>query len=290
MLKIMKKVFLFLFGLTITIRCDDRIIAWVEDEVITQKELEESDKNLEEMINNIIFQKAASKLGINIPESMVLERIEEIKGGFPSYIKFQEALQRQGIQEEELKTRIKNELLRARFINLLKGRIKIKEDELFSSVDKWEEEVNVDFFEMKNEDDANKAFLELTKTGTTSHEIKNTGFFCFSEMREEFSNVAFSLDEGKISHPFKMDGKFYIIKRGEKRETSSEHLAKIRDELFMENKGRVREKTKGETRDDIFAEILSLTQERLKNQRFEEYLLQYINEIRKEAYVLVLSF
>ncbi|MEW6681216.1 MAG: hypothetical protein AB1297_09425, partial [bacterium] len=71
------------------------------------------------------------------------------------------------------------------------------------------------------------------------------------------------------------------------RETEASHLAKIRDELFIENRGRIRRISREETREDVLAEILSLTEERLKNQRFEEYFSQFIEEIRKEAYIKI---
>ncbi|MEW6007698.1 MAG: SurA N-terminal domain-containing protein [bacterium] len=281
----MRKVFLFFLCVTLNLCCDDRIIAKVEDEIITQKELSYEKKDIEAIIDNILLQKKAAKLGIVVSESMVLERIEEIKNSFSSPSLFKEALQAQGIDEPCLKLRIKNEITKARLINLFKERIRIAEDELLLNFDKYQSEVCVDFLERENEEDAKKAFLELTKFGTTNLEIKNTGFFCYPEMQEEFSKQAFGLDEGKISHPFKIGKKFYIIKGAEKRETEDLHLAKIRDELFMEVKGRIRQKTKDETRDDIQYEILGLIEEKLKEKRLEEYLSSFIQELRKNAYV-----
>lgn len=287
----MKK-FIILFCFVLNLSADDRIIGWVEDEVITQKELDYAlregvDKNraIEEMVNLILFQKRAGQLGINISDAMVLERLEEIKGGFASSLLFNSALEDKGMDEALFKKRIKKELAKARLINILKERIKIKEDELLSNFDKWQEEVCVYFLEFKNEKDANRVFLELTKDGTTTERIETTGFFCFPEMQSEFSKIAFALDEGKISHPSKIGEKFYIIKGGEKRKTDDSHLARIRDELFMENRGRIKRKTPNENTEGILAEILSLTEERLKNEKFEEYLKEFLNEIRSSAYI-----
>ncbi len=295
MLKSMQKVFfVFLLGLTLSLQADDRIIAWVDNEVITQKQMDYELKEgidfkevLEANINQILLQKKASELGITASDAMVLERIKEIKESFSSPSLFFSALHNKGMNEETFKKKIKDELTRARFINFLKERIRIGEDELLSDFDKWQSEVCVDFFEFKSEVDANKAFLELTKSGTTTYETKNSGFFCFSEMKEEFSNVAFKLDSGKISHPFKMEKKFYIIKRGEKRQTSDSHLVKIRDELFMETRGRIRKNSPDENRDDVNNEILSLTEEKLKNKKFEEYMSLFLEELRKNAYIKI---
>ncbi len=299
MLKGMRKVFfVFLMGtqyiLCPPLRADDRIIAWVDNEVITQKQMDYEEKEgidfrdvLEVNINQILLQKHALELGITASDDMVLERIEEIKDQFPSPSLFFSALQNKGMNEETFKKKIKDELTRARFINLLKERQRIPEDELLSNFDKWQSEIDVDFLEFKSEKDANNVFLELTKNGTTTLEIKNTGFFCYPEMKEEFSKIAFKLDEGKISHPFKMEVKFYIIKRGEKRQTSDSHLAKIRDELFMETRGRIRKPSSDENRDDINNEILSLTEEKLKNEKFEEYMSLFLEELRKSAYIKI---
>lgn len=280
--------FIILFCLGLNLSGDDRIIGWVENDVITQKELDYALKEgvgIEEMANSILLQKKALELNIAVSDAMVLERIEEIKEGFGGSFLFNSALEEKGMNEALFKKRVKRELTKARLINLLKERIKIKEDELLSNFDKCQEEVCVYFLEFKNEKDANRVFLELTKEGTTTEKVKTTGFFCFFEMQEEFSKIAFQLDEGKISHPFKIGEKFYIIKGGEKRKTEDSHLAKIRDELFMENKGRIRKKTPDENREEILAEILSLTEERLMNEKFEEYFKEFLNEIRSSAYI-----
>ncbi|MEW6103157.1 MAG: SurA N-terminal domain-containing protein [bacterium] len=268
---------------------DDRIIAFVENEVITQREFILEKKDIEAIIDNILLQKKADELGIVVSDSMILERIEEVKGSFISPSLFKEALQSQGIDEAGLKLRIKNDITRARLINLFKERIRIPEDELLLNFDRYQNEVCIDFVEAENEEGAQKAFLELTKLGTTSLKIENTGFFCFPEMQEEFSKQAFSLEGGKISHPFKVEGKFYIIRGGEKRETEDLHLAKIRDELFIETMGRAKEISKDETRNDIEYEILSLIEEKLKEKRLKEYLSQFIKELRKEAYIKIMN-
>lgn len=289
MLKGMRKAFLFFLCATFYLYGDDRIIAFVENEVITQREFILEKKDIEAIIDNILLQKKADELGIVVSDSMILERIEEVKGSFISPSLFKEALQSQGIDEAGLKLRIKNDITRARLINLFKERIRIPEDELLLNFDRYQNEVCIDFVEAENEEGAQKAFLELTKLGTTSLKIENTGFFCFPEMQEEFSKQAFSLEGGKISHPFKVEGKFYIIRGGEKRETEDLHLAKIRDELFIETMGRAKEISKDETRNDIEYEILSLIEEKLKEKRLKEYLSQFIKELRKEAYIKIMN-
>ncbi|MEW6679812.1 MAG: SurA N-terminal domain-containing protein, partial [bacterium] len=164
----MKKVFLFFLCVTLNLCCDDRIIAKVEDEIITQRELSYEKKDIEAIIDHILLQKKAAELGIVVSDTLILERIEEIKNSFSSPSLFKEALQAQGINEPCLKLRIKNDITRARLINLFKERIRIAEDELLLNFDRYQNEVCVDFVEAENEKDAQETFLELTKFGTTS--------------------------------------------------------------------------------------------------------------------------
>ncbi|HAW50161.1 TPA: hypothetical protein DCX16_04360 [bacterium] len=276
----MIKILLFL-GLFSIAYGDDRIVAWIDDEIITKKELEDIqkkglDKNeaLYAMIDQILLTKEAKRIGISISEGIVEERMRELP---------------KGVQTDEisLKKKISDEFLRMRLLNIMRKRIGIEEEEILSNLNGYKEEVRIDFLAFENEEDANKSFLELTKDRVTTYRIQNLDFLCPLEMKKEFFDVCLQLEEGRISHPFPMDDKFYIIIMKEKRDTPNYHLKKIRDEFFIEVMGRVKPRKDKETREEILLELASLIEEKIKEERFEETFFSFISKLRKNAYIVM---
>jgi peptidyl-prolyl cis-trans isomerase SurA len=120
----------------------ERIVALVNDEVITLSELEEAlipvrlqikekfkaeareremrkarRAILEGMIVNRLILQEAKKQKIGVSEEETKKGIEKIKKGYGSEEEFIQALKKEGISEEELKKKIKEELLRLKIVN-----------------------------------------------------------------------------------------------------------------------------------------------------------------------------
>jgi peptidyl-prolyl cis-trans isomerase SurA len=111
----------------------ERIVALVNDEVITLSELEEALEKfkpeeqeeemrkarrviLENMIANRLILQEAKRQGIEIHPQRIKEGIERIKKGYGSQEEFTQALKEEGITEEGLKKRVKEELLRLKIV------------------------------------------------------------------------------------------------------------------------------------------------------------------------------
>jgi peptidyl-prolyl cis-trans isomerase SurA len=119
----------------------EKIVALVNNEVITLSELEEAliplslqikEKFkpeeqeeemrkagrviLENMIANRLILQEAKRQGIEVHPQRIKEGVERIKKGYGSQEEFTQALKEEGITEEGLKKRVKDELLRLKIV------------------------------------------------------------------------------------------------------------------------------------------------------------------------------
>lgn len=136
----------------------DRIVAIVNDDVITLSELDEAlepyagqirdsvpgpkeehemlHKLRQDILNTLIDQKLTDqesrRLGVSVPESEVDQKIEQIRGAeLLTEEELVKALQGQGYTLEEYRNRIKEQILRIKLINIeVKSKIAITEQEI----------------------------------------------------------------------------------------------------------------------------------------------------------------
>src|SRR6516164_1305105 len=111
-----------------------------------------------------------------------------------------------------------------------------------------EEEVHARHILVETEDEAKAVKAELDKGGDFAELAKkkskdpgasdggDLGFFTKDQMVPEFSQVAFSLEPGKISDPVKSQFGWHIIKVEEKRtrKAQAEYVSKLRDAAKIE--------------------------------------------------------
>ncbi|MDI6752281.1 MAG: hypothetical protein QME07_05415, partial [bacterium] len=281
----MKKLF-FLFFLAVaqvSFCLTDEIVVRVNDEVITRSEIAsisgEPEQVIDVMINQILLTQEARKF-FSVTKKEIDERLARVKGDFGKEEEFYAALSLQGIDESFLRKKIEEEILKQRLVSSLREKIAVPEERLVEELSLYSEEMQVSYLVFEKKEDADNNFLALKQKGTTTSLIKEIDFFCAPEMREEFSKICFALEEGQISHPTLIDGKFYIIICKKRQPTSIESLQRIREEFLLDS-GR-QDLEKPQERERILDDILELIEERIKKEKLNERISRLIEGLRPQ--------
>jgi len=277
----------------------DKIVAIVNNEIITQKDLNDfvqfmrmqlsselKGKELETKIQSmkvdllnkliedrLILQKA-KKSNIKVNETMAQAKIEEIRKRYPSEQVFQEALSRQGLVQADMESRIQEQLLTGGIVEQeVKNKININPSEVTQFYEKNAKEFNLpeerefESVSIPEEKLAGNIYREL-KNGADLNSLTNQYSLAINklsasapgELRKDIEGLIFQLKEGEISQPLKIEGSYYIFK-----------LDKI-------NPGRVQTLSEAKDRISVY----------LFNMKMQEALVKWLDELKKQAYIKIL--
>lgn len=250
---------------------EDKIVAIVNNEIITQKDLDDfmnfmyiqlsakyKDKELENkvyelkpdllsrLIEDRLILQQAKKDNIFIDETRVKARINEIKSHYPYEAEFQNALIKQGLTQADMELKIREQLLIFNMIDTqIRNRIVINPKE----VTDFYEAAAQDFIEpetrkvnslvMKTEDLVNKVLASLNGgsdfekiTQDYPVELNNLGLVKKGQLIKEIEDVIFNLDSGKVSKPIKIGELYYIFKIEEILPVRKYTLSEVQDEIY----------------------------------------------------------
>ena len=277
----------------------DKIVAIVNNEIITQKDLNDfvqfmrmqlsselKGKELETKIQSmkvdllnkliedrLILQKA-KKSNIKVNETMAQAKIEEIRKRYPSEQVFQEALSRQGLVQADMESRIQEQLLTGGIVEQeVKNKININPSEVTQFYEKNAKEFNLpeerefESVSIPEEKLAGNIYREL-KNGADLNSLTNQYSLAINklsasapgELRKDIEGLIFQLKEGEISQPIRIEGSYYIFK-----------LDKI-------NPGRVQTLSEAKDRISVY----------LFNMKMQEALVKWLDELKKQAYIKIL--
>lgn len=227
-----------------------RIVAAVNNEVVTQKDLddfgafvsmelqkqyegEELQKRLEalrqdlvqKLIEDRLLLQEAAKENVVADEARVRARIQEIKKRFPSEQDFQLSLSAQGMVQADLEKRIREQLTAMLFVDLkVKRGIRINPAE----VTKFFEENRSEFvqpeireFDVVKVDDRQRA-LTLSAAARAAgnlradaerleFEVRRMAVVKGKEFKPDVDEVLFALGEKGISDPIESGGSYYVF-------------------------------------------------------------------------------
>ncbi|MFH0763234.1 MAG: peptidyl-prolyl cis-trans isomerase [Candidatus Omnitrophota bacterium] len=280
----------------------DKIIAIVNNEIITQKDLgdfvnftrmqyakdydykgEELTKKIEELkpellnklIEDALILQEARKNNLNIDDSRVRGRIEEIKREYGSDARFQSALKAQGLVQADVESRLRNQLLTYNIIQLkVKSKVIVRPEEVTDFYNR-----NADEFSSPEErqllaitlTDAGlaKTFAYHFKAGQKLEDLAARYPINVSKLnatreenlKKEIEKVVFSLGIGEISDPLDIDGKFYIFKL--------EHMIPAR-KLSLK-----------EAQDKINAYLFEI--------KMQEAFDKWLKEIKEQSYIKIMQ-
>jgi peptidyl-prolyl cis-trans isomerase SurA len=273
-----KKLFLLLFGLFLLINFShgqevlDRIVAVVGNQIILESELkaqlalyatqlgidlrdEQRKKEieaelLEQMINdNLLLIQAQKDTTIEVTskevETAVKEQLEKVKSQFPSEGAFQDQLKAEGLTENELKKKyreqIKKQMLIDRLVSKRLSKVSVTAREVRDFYQTYKDSIpdqpesvklshilleikpsqaTLDSLKRKAEmvlDEAKRGedFASLASKYSDDPTGKNggdLGFFKKGDMIEKFEKVAFALNPGEISDLVETEFGYHIIK------------------------------------------------------------------------------
>jgi parvulin-like peptidyl-prolyl isomerase len=276
---------------------EDKIIAIVNCDVITQKDLNDfinftrmqmaSGYSKEEMENKIktikkdlldkliedkIILQEAKKNNIKLDEARIKARIEELRKRYGSDADFQAALAGQGLVQADIESRIREQLLMYGIINAkVRSKIVINPKEVTEFYEnnieefKFPLELQVDSLTTENADEAHQIFLNL-KSGKRPESLVNAESVSLDRMnvikgqlRKDIEEVVFKLREQDVSAPVKIGNKYYIFKLNRITPARQQNLAEIRDRVYT----------------------------MLFNQKMEEELTKWLDELKKHSYIKI---
>ena len=303
MLRKMSLIFIFCLSLTVlptvnaaTTYAEDKIVAIVNREIITQKDLDDfmnfmnlqlsakyQGKELEDKMNEIkpdllnrliedrLILEEAKKENTQADDARVKAKIDEIKSHYPSEAEFQDALVKQGLTQADIEKRIREQLLIFEIIDLqIRKKIIVSPKEVTDFYEEHEEEFvqpetrRVNSLITKNEVLANKVISSLGQVADLdkiskeySLELNDLGAVRKGQLVKEIEDVIFNMDAGSISKAIKIGDTYYIFKLEEVLPLKKYNLVEVQEEIYY----------------------------RLYELKMQEKLTRWLEDLRKKAYV-----
>jgi len=249
---------------------EDRIIAVVNDDIITSSELKTADTkvfqstSLSFLIEKKLQLQAAKKKGVSVTNAEVDEALDDIKkmNKFTSEEEMKEALLKEGISIEDYKKEITEQLIILKVVNReVKSKISISDKDIENYYQshkgyfKIQESVRIGYVNVPvkssdSEEEVQKALRIITtilgdlNNNVSISELKrrysdtrdinfvsDLGFVKKGDLMPELENPAFSLKEGEISDVIKTSTGFYIIKKIEVKKTEYKSIDEVKDNI-----------------------------------------------------------
>lgn len=255
-----KKILFFIFGLSLVTLCpcglvtssyaEDKIVAVVNNEVITQKDLNDflnftrmqlagqyKGRELEQKIQSMkidllnklvedrLILREAKVNNIQADNARVKARIDDLKKRYTSEMDFQHALTQQGITLADLENRIKEQLLTYNIVDYkIRSKIVVNPSEVTDFYEKNKAEFVIpeerDFLVVAmDKKELAQDIYEKLASGAPLGELKNK--FSLSvdsmkaskggELNKDIEETIFALDLGKVSKPLEINNVFYIF-------------------------------------------------------------------------------
>lgn len=279
---------------------EDKVVAIVNNEIITQKDLNDflnfirmqyaqefKGMALEEKVqamrldllqrlieDRIMLQEAKAEKFI-IEPSRIKARINEIKKRYPSESEFERDLARQGLAQADMENKMREQMLMYNIIEQkVRSKIIVWPDEItgFYNQDKQKflrpQERSFTVINLESEDVAKTVSYQL-RSGKKIEEL--IGIYPFTtdklsalegeQLRKEIEDTVFKLGMGEVSNPVKMEGKYYIFRL---------------DDIIASQ-----QLSLNESQDKI--------REFLFEKKLQESLAKWLDEIKKRSYIKILE-
>jgi peptidyl-prolyl cis-trans isomerase SurA len=288
--------FLILGGSFFPARAEEKIVAVVNSEVITQRDLEAflnfmrvqlskdfSARELDEkiammksdllnrLIEDRLILQEARKNNLKADDGRVMGKIDDLKRRYNSPTDFENSLKSQGLVEADLQDRVRDQILMYNIVEIkIRDKIRINPSEITEYYNKNIAEFNLpeerEFQSLAGSDEALAVkIVESLKNGRDINEAaKESGFTLnvFSarkngELRKDVEDVLFNLDINAASEPIKIKDSYYVFK-----------LNKIKPP---------RQQVLSEVQDSIHATIYE--------KKMQEAMFRWVEELKKKAYI-----
>ena len=288
----------YLWPLALNCFAQDKIVAIVNNDIITQKDLndyinftrmqlaedyqgEKLESKIQSMKINLLDRliedrlilQEAKKNNIKADENRVKAKIDEIKKRYNQDSEFQEVLARQGLVQADIEARIKEQLLMYNIIDIkVKSRIMVNPTEVTDFYDKNLEALKLseirelEVISIKDVNLASEISGNLKNGQRLEDLIKKYSLSVDKlrvtekgELRQDIEKVVFKLKPQEISGPVKVQETYYIFK--------------------LDNIIAARQPNLSEVQDKIHGLIF--------NQKMQEELTRWLGELKKNAYIKI---
>lgn len=252
-------------------QAQDRIVAIVNNEIITLKDLEdfmnfmrlqlsqqyqgsELEKQVQSMkqdllnrlIEDRIILQEAKKNDVRPNEDKVRARIQEIKSRYPSEKEFQSALAEQGLVQADLETRIREQLMTFAIVDQkVKSRVVINPSAVTEYFQSHPERFKLQparELESVSTADAGLAreIMDSLKSGVPLEDLAKKHFLTVNhilaqrngQLRKDVEDMVFQMKPGSFSGPINVNGTYYIFKLLSIVPAKEQTLAEVQDEIY----------------------------------------------------------
>ncbi len=235
---------------------------------------------LDNMINQILIEQAAKDQGIKVTDEDVNAHVEQLKSGFESQEKFEQALQSAGMDEEGLRKQVREQLITQKLMDKIAGDDKPSNQEIEVYYDtnraQFEQKAATRashiLFAADDKATADKVLAEIkggadfaamAKKYSTDTATKDKGGdlgWPTTPYVTEFEAALAKLKPGQVSALVKTQFGWHIIKATDTREASTKKLdevqAQIEQILIQQNKADAYQKYIEKLREDADITIL----------------------------------
>ena len=274
----------------------DKIIAVVSSEVITQKDLndfinftriqlgqEYKGKELEDKIQQMkpdllnkliedrLILQEAKKSNIRLDENRVKSKVEEIRKRYPSDADFQKDLAEQGFVQADIESRIREQLLTYAIIDIqVRSKITVNPSEVTQYYEKNAQEFQVpeqwEFTSLVTEDRkfAEDVVAQLRK-GANLESLAQQDYLSTDkikaskngQLRKELETEIFKLHKAEVSNPIKIQNQYYIFRLDDIFPPTQESLAQAQEKISI----------------------------LLTNKKMQEAMTKWMDEIKQRSYI-----
>ncbi|MDD4953341.1 MAG: peptidyl-prolyl cis-trans isomerase [Candidatus Omnitrophica bacterium] len=278
----------------------DKIIAIVNNDIITQKDLndfmhfmrmqlsqENSGQQLEEkiramlpdlrnkLIEDRLILQEAKKSEIKVEQARIEGRLKEIKGRYSSEAEFQKAIAAQGLVQADIEARIREQLLMYYLIEQkVRSKIIVRPEEVTAFYDTHKDkfmsprEFQLEVVTLEDEGSARAFFNELKKgqgieelASKYSVQPNRLDVSEDEELRKEISRTVFGLKVAGVSAPVRIDGKYYIFRLDNISASVQLTLFEVQDKI-----------------NDLLTEA-----------KFQEELKKWLDTLKNESYIKIIQ-
>jgi peptidyl-prolyl cis-trans isomerase SurA len=290
-------VFLFaLAGVLSIARAEEKIIAIVNKEVITQRDLEsflnfmkiqlskeysstEIDGKiaamkadlLDRLIEDRLILQEAKRNDLKVDEARVKGRVDELKKRYDSQGEFENTLKSQGLVEADLEDKVREQILMYNIVELkVRSKVVIKPVDITEYYNSHPAEFALpesrEFRSLEgyHEDKAKMVAGDLRDGRDPDEVAKVSGFtlntftsFKGKELKKELEDVLFNLKAGEVSEPVQQKDVYYVFQLLRIIPPHQQPLSEIQDAIH----------------------------EKLYENKMQETMAKWVDEIKKKAYI-----
>ncbi|HHV55277.1 MAG TPA: foldase [Firmicutes bacterium] len=214
-------------------------MAIVNGRIITQRDLYEAmldaigESVLDQLITEELILQAAESAGVSVPDSVIEQKMAQIRAQFSTEADYQEALRQSGLSDRSLRRQL---LLNELVTRLLTPQVNVTDEDVKAYFDEHQaelgqpEQVRARHILVKTKEEAEKIraqleegadFAELARKysldESSAADGGELGFLTADQLVPEFSEAAFALEVGAISQPVQTQYGYHIIQVEEKK-------------------------------------------------------------------------